>query len=359
MASDAEVLQDVGFQFVTKVARLAFEGAFYGIYLILMYFWIAIVRQWKFRDLSTFYLTVITIIMFCGSSLFYAIDIADLVIRLKIILMDNPGMPLEDKANQADFETRSLLWTGEMLFIFMLCLGDSVVVWRTWTIYRGNRKFLIVPLLTWTGSLIAAFYELGCDIHTDWAINDSTPSAASEGAKSCARADTASYSLSFGTNTICTGLIVYKAWWHHKFMSEYLGLSRRKTQAERILTLLVESGSVYLLLYTLQAIPIYGGTTSASFLPWLVVNAIIQQAMGMYPTAIIVLVQMQKSLWAESENNNELGARRPATPTQTDMEFANRTITYDRSTGQSTSLGLTQSTALSTTTEKHAEPQIH
>ncbi|KAK1231625.1 hypothetical protein PQX77_005248 [Marasmius sp. AFHP31] len=229
-------------------------------------------------------------------------DIADLVVRLRAVFVQNPEASFQDKADHADQVTKPLLWTGEMLFIFMLTLGDSVVVWRTWALYREQLKLLIVPFLTLTGSFIAAVYELGCDLKTHWALLSNDPSAGSVGAASCATADTASFSMSFATNIICTGLIVYRAWEHRHFMHKQLGAARHRTQVDRVLTLFCESGSIYLILYILQAIPIYGGAPSPNALIALeIINAVVQQAMGMYPTAIVVICHLQRSLWDSFE----------------------------------------------------------
>jgi hypothetical protein len=116
-----------------------------------------------------------------------------------------------------------------------------VVVWRTWAIYQDSRKWLIIPMATWVGSLstppfhvaalrnltndplVAGLFELGCDLRTHWAINDLTPSAASVGAETCARADLSSYTLSFVTNIFCTLLIARKAWcvceWYLRYLT--------------------------------------------------------------------------------------------------------------------------------------------
>ncbi|KAG6815474.1 hypothetical protein H0H87_001476 [Tephrocybe sp. NHM501043] len=85
-------------------------------------------------------------------------------------------------------------------------------------------------------------------------------------------------------------------------MSKYLGAARRRTAVEKVLTLFIESGFVYIVIYTLQAVPIYGAKLSSSgLIAFNVVNAVIQQAMGMYPTVIIILVRMHKSLWDTKE----------------------------------------------------------
>ncbi|KAG6819767.1 hypothetical protein H0H93_008877 [Arthromyces matolae] len=223
---------------------------------------------------SSIFLLVVTTLMFLGGTLFLALDVTDLVRRMQIIMIDNPDETLQEKLDRANDQLKKTVWTGEMLFVFMLILGDSVVVWRTWTIFQGQRRWMIIPISTWLGSLTAGLYELGCDLHTHWAINDLTPSAASVGAAKL----------------------------HRKLMSQYLGSARRKTAAEKVLTLLIESGFVYIVIYTLQAVPIYGANLSpAGLFAFNVVNAVIQQAMGMYPTVIIVLVRMHKSLWDTTE----------------------------------------------------------
>lgn len=61
--------------------------------------------------------------------------------------------------------------------------------------------------------IVAAFYELGCDAKGGWVVQSSDPSAGSVGLEACAKADTASFTLSYATNIICTFLIIWKAWY--------------------------------------------------------------------------------------------------------------------------------------------------
>lgn len=308
MASDATLLSSVGQNFVIKTARVAAEAPFYGVYLILMYMFMDIFRHRSLKMKRSLFLAAVVTIMFLGCSCFFAMDVADLIVRLRVILVQNPEQTLAEKMERADNLTNPLLWTGEMLFIFLLTLGDSVVVWRTWALYQDQLMYLVVPCLTLTASFVTALYELGCDLKTNWAVNSDVITAASMGAESCRKADTASYSLSFATNIICTGLIICKAWLHKRFMSR-LGSARRRTQVDRILLLFCESGAVYLVLYTLQAIPIYGaGLSDDALIGFNIVNAIIQQAMGMYPTTLVVLCHKQKSLWEDHVGGTVTGS---------------------------------------------------
>ncbi|KXN87268.1 hypothetical protein AN958_09000 [Leucoagaricus sp. SymC.cos] len=328
MAIDTDVLSTVGYDFIIKVVRIAFECAFYGIYLLLISASTVILfrKIYYYKSKAACFLLFITIIMFGSSTVFLTMDLIDIVKRLQIILVDHPERSLQEKKDLADTTLQPWMWTGEMFFIFILILGDSVVIWRTWGIFRSAENFLIAPLLTWIGSVVAAFYELGCDVRHHWTVESNDPSAGSVGIKSCAKADTASFSLSYATNIICTILIMYKAWMYRRSMAQYLGSAHRRTQVEKIMILLIESGAVYLALYTFQAVPIYGGSFSAgSFVAVEAVNAIIQQAMGMYPTAIVVLVEMQKSLYDTEQVSRERGL-----PARSTIVFAAHELTSTR-----------------------------
>ncbi|KAF9449449.1 hypothetical protein P691DRAFT_667446 [Macrolepiota fuliginosa MF-IS2] len=333
MASNVE-LPDIGYQFIIKTVRIAFECAFYGIYLLLISTsTIILCRKIRVSPKASGFLLLVTIVMFGASTVFLTMDMIDIIKRFQIILMDNPEASLQAKQDLADTTLQQWMWTGEMLFIFMLILGDSVVIWRTWALFRDTEKYLIAPILTWIGSVVAAFYELGCDVKNGWVVQSTDPSAGSVGLQSCAKADTTSFSLSYATNIICTTFIMYKAWMYRRSMSQYLGSARRRTQVEKIMTLLVESGAIYLALYTFQAVPIYGGHFSAgSFVAVEAVNAIIQQAMGMYPTAIVILVEMQRSIYDTEQVTRERGVG-----TASGMVFAARDLTTTEGRSTTTS----------------------
>ncbi|KAF8630036.1 hypothetical protein AX17_005506 [Amanita inopinata Kibby_2008] len=256
--------------------------------------------------------------MFAGSTLFLGLDIADLLVRFRVVLTEGSDLDgIASKMALADKKLQPVLWTGEILFVFMLILGDSIVLWRTWALYVDQRTIIIVPFLTWLGSMAAALFEFGCDIRTDWTLEGNAPSVASHGLAACAHADVSSFTLSYATNIICTSLIFSKAWQFRKGMKAYFGTARAQSEAEKILMLFIKSGLLYLVIYTLQAIPIYGGSTPGSLLVWETVNAIIQQAFGMYPTALVVLVELQKSLWDAEEVSRQIS----------DLRFAPNTVT--------------------------------
>ena len=70
------------------------------------------------------YLLCITLVLFAGSTLFFAMDMADTIERFKIILMDNSSFDIfQARMDLAEVKTTPLTWTEEMLFVFMVCLA--------------------------------------------------------------------------------------------------------------------------------------------------------------------------------------------------------------------------------------------
>ncbi|KAK7031131.1 hypothetical protein VNI00_013739 [Paramarasmius palmivorus] len=312
-----EVLRSIGDDFVIKVARVVTEAPLYGLYVLLMGYYLSVQSQRKLETKRSVFFVVLSIMMFIGCSCFLAIDIADLVIRLQVTFAESPDLSLEKKLAKADCLTKPLMWIGHMLFIFLLPLGGCVVVWRTWALYFEQRRWVIAPVVTLTGSFAAAFFELGCDVRAQWKVNSMKPSAASVGPDTCRKADIASYSLSFITNIICTALIFYKAWMRRRCMNDLLGKNRGRWPLDRILAFFCESGAIYLVLYVrklvvimlvdgrnvlmiqiLQCIPIYNRRLPHdAIIAVNIVNAVVQQAMGIYPASIMVICHMQLSLW--------------------------------------------------------------
>ena len=76
---------------------------------------------------GSIFLISITTIMFIISTLFLAIDIADLVIRLRMTLNANTANTLEDEATMADDGTIMLRWMEQFMFIFGVCHPHSKV----------------------------------------------------------------------------------------------------------------------------------------------------------------------------------------------------------------------------------------
>ncbi|KAI0739929.1 hypothetical protein C8Q80DRAFT_1274953 [Daedaleopsis nitida] len=220
-------------------------------------------------------------------------------------------------------------------------LGDAVVWGRVWTLWPGSLIVRAACLILLTATLAMGLLD----------VNDSCPPSAFEPLLYYNLAQippgalfqknlfglTASV-LSLATNMVATALIWIKAWEHRKFIADInLG---RTSRVERALALLIESGSVYcilwMLLVTYQVIwQIYGNAISPTFnsaFEYFLKGCLIP-LVGMYPTAIILLVALDKSHFGATTPGGGL------TASHISFRRATRTSIYDlESTGDEANL---------------------
>ncbi|KAH9850508.1 hypothetical protein C2E23DRAFT_314633 [Lenzites betulinus] len=121
---------------------------------------------------------------------------------------------------------------------------------------------------------------------------------------------TAATVLSLTTNLVTTCLIGYKAWQHKQFIKHTLkGLSCR-TQVQRIMAVLVESGAIYCIIWLLvlgyeifqyatpiasaHSVPSEAATRFSNGYGYFL-SGCLNPLIGMYPTLVILLVALRKS----------------------------------------------------------------
>ncbi|EIM84382.1 uncharacterized protein STEHIDRAFT_112776 [Stereum hirsutum FP-91666 SS1] len=194
--------------------------------------------------------------------------------------------------------------------------SDAVVLWRAWILWGKSRRVFMLSVV-----FVASTTVVSVGTGISWFIHM---------ANMWITGRVILWSFSLATNILGTGLIAYKAWQHRRSMKMYIAGASRMTIVETTLALLVESGVVYCCVW---ADPLTSLPSAYPFLhlndtrtPWLnqVFPCILVQIslrvsviwidQGMYPTAITVLVALQKTAFDITSSVRE-------TPTQA-MEFA-------------------------------------
>ncbi|KAK1227903.1 hypothetical protein PQX77_003114 [Marasmius sp. AFHP31] len=106
------------------------------------------------------------------------------------------------------------------------------------------------------------------------------------------------------TNISGTIVIGLKFWSYRQNVGVYLSKSK-KGRAEKVFILLVESGIVYSLLWIIQLVlaRIPPPPTFAGQIVQQIFKSATVQLVGIYPTLLIVLVYLQRSLWDSSGNS--------------------------------------------------------
>ncbi|KAJ7358255.1 hypothetical protein DFH08DRAFT_1043158 [Mycena albidolilacea] len=235
----------------------------------------------------------IVIYLYAVALVLWLLDVATVYRAFHNLLMDNTNTPLPDRAALADEENFGLFGAMEALFVFNMIVGDSVLMWRTWVIYFRRRYILWFPALMLLTSFVFGVIDTTCQ-----------PTASPMPVAVCNNpTELISWAFSLGTNVVCTVLVGVQAW-KHRQMTRVLHM--RNSRTDQILSLLVESGFIYCLLWIPQVITFFDWTprtNRALYYSMKVMDAFAYQISGMYPTLIIVIVNLRYTIqWEEADS---------------------------------------------------------
>ncbi|EIM83931.1 uncharacterized protein STEHIDRAFT_113162 [Stereum hirsutum FP-91666 SS1] len=221
----------------------------------------------------------------------WALDLAVLNISIRSYFIDDIELPFSERVSRGrriialfsrvqdviySFEVRTLSLfkigysRGLTSYSFPLKfgLGDCIVVWRACVLTRDLPKLWAVLIALLIGSFASSLGFVGCIIHEGFPA---------ELATICTDIEIAAISFSILTNIAATGSIGYIAW----------------NRIEKILWSIVESGVIYVFVWTTQLsyfVPVTFPVGSAgNFLPVLL-TTLGQQVVGIYPTIVIIIV---------------------------------------------------------------------
>ncbi|KAI0690131.1 hypothetical protein C8T65DRAFT_745924 [Cerioporus squamosus] len=225
---------------------------------------------------------------------------------------------------------------GTVALTVNVVIGDSVVWWRAWVLWPGSwaiRSVCIIMMLLTSIMGIMDTHD-ACDTSAARYYYHETLTFGTLFSNDLWGVVTALSSLL--TNIIATTFIAYRAWEHRRTIMSYLRRSSRRTQVERTLALLVESGLLYCALwvlivtYELGSMFVWYTTTTFENGFYYVMEGCIVLLIGMYPTLIIILCAVDKSIHEKSADDHAWNAslvfyRSPSTPRGTLSELLSAT----------------------------------
>ncbi|KAI0056952.1 hypothetical protein BV25DRAFT_1920589 [Artomyces pyxidatus] len=201
-------------------------------------------------------------------------------------------------------------------------LSDAIVVWRALTLWGSNKQVFIILSIFMLGTTAAAGSDVGLSLaqlfNTHNIAENQSPSKLGERSLILV-------GPTLGTNILATSLIAYKAWRHRAFIKANLSEGSPATNVEKILALLVESGIIYCIVWIFYLLAAFRLFPADGFA---VMDGIMVQIAGIYPTMIIILVCLQKSNFEQySQSTYNMGhtLRFASAPDSTSTGFGPQT----------------------------------
>jgi len=295
-SADRETLYGVGLQLLRVLSQFTVITLLYGVFVVLFYISTSAIlrRTLKCRTIWAVSRFMITFLTFLIATLYWAAQVADFAIFIRMPLMDNLGLPLDAAIDLVDGGLYQpnliILWTSQLLPTF----SDMVVIWRAWVIFPERRWVMICPLLLLLGNIVTGFWYLG--LVTSPA---GFTAAETNSSQVISKLLAANLALSMTSNAVVTLLIAYKLWVHRRSLSA-IGVGNKKTFAQKVLILLVESGVIYFILQLatllLDVLPDSQPQGSASDFGVEVFFACYIMFAAMYPTIVVILVNTHHSV---------------------------------------------------------------
>ncbi|KAF9469469.1 hypothetical protein BDZ94DRAFT_1303186 [Collybia nuda] len=295
--SDPTILIHVGKLFIGQVVQTCSYTILYGAFCLLYLQSTATYLKKKQSNKAQFWMFLLSTATFLLATVHEATLLAYVGIAIHSILVGSQNIPLIERlpyANNLLQKPNSVLaWAGYLEFI----ISDAVVSWRAFILLQGRVWVMIIPGLLLLGS--AAYIVI---------ITRGNYFSAG-GALETHNLDIIGLGLSLATNIVATALIGYVYWSHRKDMVAGLG-KHKTTRAERVLALLLESGSIFCLfqaiVFILGFTPAFDDDSTIAFYAQTIFPTTFFAFSAMYPTMVIVLVNAHRTLDYEYSTNMSL-----------------------------------------------------
>ncbi|KAJ3877331.1 hypothetical protein F5051DRAFT_464986 [Lentinula edodes] len=178
-----------------------------------------------------------------------------------------------------------------------LNVSDLLVVWRAIAIWNGNKpvKWGLIFLMIVNGVINFAQAVLS-------EISSVDPVRTR-------RTNAASLDISLATNAIATGLIALKFWNYRRSVRSVLGRDKF-TEVQNLLSLLVESGAIFLMLQTDEMVSMQltmavllnldidsiESQSSAFQTAYTIMEEVFEETCCLYPVAVVLMINLQSSV---------------------------------------------------------------
>ncbi|KAG7097994.1 hypothetical protein E1B28_005302 [Marasmius oreades] len=304
------IFDPLGTYFVVNLAGVISETGLWGVYLVLFSWAMKLqLTRSKLRNRANILIIVVTLVLFLSSTALWAMNVSQFAMAMQGFFFKYPDLGLLDRwlAFNADIVGFGL--PMEALFLINMLVGDSVVIWRAWVLCQNTRlqKFVYIPIVMLLASFVFSVIALNCLSSNGYGDHSSIPA----GSKACRWGEPIAWGISLATNAVSTSFIAVRAWQHRQFMK--LDFAARRSRSQKVLIILVESGFVYCLFWLTQLNLFFDRENERNFVNFLGVflNAIGDQVSGVYPTCIIILVNMHCSI-SESDPSIQMSSLPPS-----------------------------------------------
>ncbi|KAJ7141447.1 hypothetical protein C8R44DRAFT_247011 [Mycena epipterygia] len=311
-SSSATQIASTGQYSIYVVLGLVVQTFFFGVYTVLIVLSTRMLLKRGLKTRSNKVMFMITLFMYLLSAAYWAYSVADVVDQMRNYI-DDLQNPLNYSATHDTVTKWSPLFNAIVLVNYIL--SDAVIVWRAWILcLRNHRKYLCITMfflvLTTTSVTCTIIFRIIALIEAPFKAQFPNSSYLVQGINIL---QISNLGMSLISNFSATAVVGVAAWRHRQSIRAAFADNKKRTKADQVLALLVESGLLYcvsgLTVLVASLIRLPKGTLGDLY------NPINVQIAGAYTPVVLLLVSMQRSL-TETTFLNTFEGSAPSRPIQ-------------------------------------------
>ncbi|KAF8223475.1 hypothetical protein L208DRAFT_1411759 [Tricholoma matsutake] len=283
---DSARLWDWGIMSLLNLTNFSTITLLHGMFIMVFSIAVYTTLHRGLKSRPTLVIFILIILSFTAANIYWAVWMASLIIQFRWVLVKNVGMELSKKFALANVASAKPELVEMYLEPFMWIVNDIAVIWRAWVLYPEHQWVMVGPLLFLLATIVMALtylvmYTMSIILYDMLAT-----------LSNCTLA------FSMATNLLSTLLIGYKLWHHQKARSN-LGLKKQRSDVQKVLFLLVESGFFYLAIQLASLLLSFvgpSGTDTAADYAANVFYGFGNEFSGMYPALILIIVNKECSI---------------------------------------------------------------
>ncbi|KAJ7754551.1 hypothetical protein B0H16DRAFT_1316373 [Mycena metata] len=320
---EIETLRVIGLDLVGSFVAIVNETAWLVVYAVLVLNASTTLLRKEGRSRSSLLTWLAILVMFMITVVLWALDMTTFIMQVKLTLVVNPELSLGTRFANAQSFIFPLIAAIDALYAYLSILGDAIIIWRVWKLKGYYHAWVFVlPLALLLGSIISAIMLTYCVA----AIGSDLVLGTFQKPPFCRGVQITTFAMACATTT-CATVLIWATTWNYRhsikpmlvdsFLASDGSTTRRKrSQVETVLVLLLESGLLYFLFFAIQLvgdipqvkawIQSHAGVSFA----WVVYSYCCSVIVGIYPTAIIVLVQSRHGVLDKAAAASVLASKR-------------------------------------------------
>ncbi|KAI0643434.1 hypothetical protein C8Q79DRAFT_179662 [Trametes meyenii] len=293
---EGSVFPSDGRDLVQTLVAVTVETFFLGIYTVFVYATCHLLLRERRTRISCS-LSVIVLAMFAITLAMWILDIRSLVLNIQLALPPGSAVNRDGIHSATMSGIRRLANIQDILYAYLTNVGDGIIIWRVRAFWSTGREtwIILLPMACLLGSIVMSMLVTYCATRAGTDIE----LGAFRHPPFCQRVQTASYSMALATTGVATVLIAYKTCKYRCFYRAAFGKLSPKTQTQRVMVMLIESGILYMLFFAIQVVSsVEPGTSKHPALSFAltVYNFCASVIVGMYPTIIVVIAHSRYSI---------------------------------------------------------------